>query len=129
MLSLLAVGGIALTGCGTATLEEPKPIEGIVFESQWTEDQLRGYMSYVGARSMAGFDKDQPEGNIVAVANPKEGVIHFEVKDLDYESNGWFLEGFAVNFMQMHGCAADDIQSVIIETTGGSDIHREEGCR
>lgn len=107
---------------------DPEPIEGVEFENTWAEKQLRDYMVYQGANSLEGFSKHSPERNIVAVTNPSEGVVRFEVRDLDYEAEGWFIDGLAVNYMSFTGCAADDVDAVIVETVGGGEKVTQEGC-
>lgn len=77
-------------------------------------------MRYQGANSLEAFSKGSPERNITAVTNPEAGLVRFELRDFDYEANGWKLEGMAMNFMLYTGCAASDVDAVIVETVSGA---------
>lgn len=105
-----------------------QPIEGVVFENAWAEQQLRDFMTYQGARSLEGFREGSPERNIVAVTNPEEGIVRFEVRDRDYAADDWFLDGLAINYMLFTGCAAQDVTGVIVETVTGSDAAFQNSC-
>lgn len=98
------------------------------FENDWAKEKLEQYMIYQGANSLKGFSQGSPERNIVAVTNPQDGVIRFEVRDLDYDANGWLLDGMAMNFMSYTGCAADDVEGVIIETTNEAESVSRDQC-
>lgn len=98
------------------------------FENDWAKKQLEDYMTYQGANSLHGFAEGSPERNIVAVTNPSDGVVRFEVADRDYEADGWYLEGLAANYMSWTGCAAEDVESVLVETAGGGDSVTQTGC-
>jgi hypothetical protein len=103
-------------------------VSGVEFENEWTEKQLRDFMIYQGANSLEGFSKGSPERNILAVTEPKDGIVRFEVAARDYEADGWAIEGLAVNYMSFTGCAADGVEAVIVETAGGGDSVTREGC-
>jgi hypothetical protein len=103
-------------------------INGVEFENEWTEKQLRDFMIYQGANSLDGFSKGSPERNILAVTEPEDGIVRFEVAALDYEADGWDIEGLAVNYMSFTGCAADGVEAVIVETAGGGDSVTRDGC-
>ena len=94
--------------------------DGIAFENAWAQQQLKTFMRYQGANSLEGFTEGSPERNITAVTNPEPGVVRFEVRDLDYEANGWDLDFMAINFMSYTGCASSDVDAVIVETVSGA---------
>lgn len=118
----------ATTTATPAETSEPELIEDVSFENDWSEKQLRDYMEHQGANSLEAFSEGTPERNIVAVTNPDEGVVRFEVRDLDYEANDWFIDGLAVNYMLSTGCAAEDVSGVIVETEGGGDSAFQDVC-
>lgn len=107
----------------------PKPIEGVSFENAWSEKQLRDYMTYLGANSLEAFHEETPERNITAVTNPEDGVVRFEVRDRDYEAGDWYINDLAISYMLYTGCAAEDVDAVIVETAGGGDSAFQDGCQ
>lgn len=119
------------TGEVVTAAEEPPlapSLEGVSSENTWAEKQLLDYMKYQGANSLEGFSKGSPERNIIAVTNPEDGVVRFVVRDRDYEADGWFLDATAINFMSYTGCAAEDVDSVIVETESGAETATRDGC-
>lgn len=108
-------------------------LDGVAFENDWAEQQLRDFMTYQGANSLEAFYEDLPERHITAVTNPQDGVLRFEVKDrkygkaLEVEEIVTF-EALASNFMSYTGCAAEGLDKVIVETTGGHLEASADGC-
>ena len=100
----------------------------ISFENAWAQQQLETFMRYQGANSLDGFTKGSPERNITAVTNPEPGVVRFEVRDLDYEANGSHIDYMAKSFMSYTGCAASDVDAVIVETVSGAQSTYLDHC-
>lgn len=109
-------------------------LEGVLFENEWAEQQLRDFMTYQGAKSLEAFYEDLPERHITAVTNPEDGVVRFEIKDREYgaeragRDSVFTLDALATNFMLYTGCAADDVDKVIVEVKGGRLKASADGC-
>lgn len=98
------------------------------FEDAWTKEKLEAFMIYLGANSLDGFSPGTAEHNITAVDSPESGVIRFTVADADYENDQWALDDLAGTFMQVTGCAADDVDAAIAVIDGTGQSARSDGC-
>lgn len=119
-----ATGDMETTAEEAPSVSSPQAsLEGVAFENDWAEQQLRDFMTYQGANSLKAFYEDLPERHITAVTNPEDGVVRFEVEEPIVP-----LDALATNYMLFTGCAAADVDKVIVETIGGGLKASANGC-
>lgn len=114
---------VAATPTASAT---PAPTKTADPRQAWADEKLELFISTAGAKSLKAWDVGTPERNIVSVDSPAKGVFRIKVADAKYDK--YDLDGMASDFMFRHGCAAKDLDEVIVETVDGSQSTSSDNC-
>lgn len=92
----------------------------------WADQQLDMFLETAGANSLRAWPEGSAERNIIKSDSPETGVVRFSVRDGDYRD--FALEGLAQDYMLRVGCAAEDVEGIIVETENGADSVSRYQC-
>lgn len=92
----------------------------------WAQQQLDEFIATAGANSLQAWPAGSAERNIIDATSPDSGIVRFEIADGDYDDRA--LDRIAMDFMSRVGCAADDVDAVTVEITGGTETATRTHC-
>lgn len=92
----------------------------------WADDMMATYLKNNGANSFKAWGEGSPQDNIKSWSSPGKGVLKIVVANADYPE--YELGVLPSSFMYTVGCAAADVDKVIVETVDKKHREVETGC-